>query len=300
MGITFNHVSFSFTGQNVLENIQLSLGEGITAVMGPNGAGKTTLLQLAASILTPTTGELQFEGEPYATSCGRVRRSLGFLPQILDFPESLTPRKLITYLAQLRFLNPSLGMQELERLGISGWADRPFEALSMGEIRLAGLAQALMGDPYLLLLDEPFHGLDALERDTVLRAIQASWQPRIVVFSTHVANEIELLATRVIVLSEGRVLYSGAIEELRRQAAGQVYEMCLSSQDKETSLTGMYVSRRSERNGKTVLRVIGQPPKGIDLTPVEPTLEDAYLLVMHHVTYQAACTNTTNRQTCAP
>ncbi|MFZ3069502.1 MAG: ABC transporter ATP-binding protein [Anaerolineaceae bacterium] len=268
-----------------MENIHLSLGEGITAVMGPNGAGKTTLLQLAASILTPNTGELQLDGEPYATSGGRVRRSLGFLPQFLDFPESLTPRKLITYLAQLRFLDPSLGMQELERLGISSRADCSFGALSMGEIRLVGLAQALMGAPHLLILDEPFHGLDALERDSILRAIQASWQPRMVVFSTHVANEIELLATRVVVLSEGRVTYSGGVEELRRQATGQVYEMCLSSQDKATSLTGTYVSRRSERNGKTILRVVGQVPKDTELTSVEPTLEDAYLLVMHRVPY---------------
>jgi ABC-2 type transport system ATP-binding protein len=295
MGITFNQVHFSFNGLRALENIRLSLGEGITAVMGPNGAGKTTLLQLAASILTPCQGEMLFDGEPYATSDARLRSTLGFLPQSVDFPEHLTPRKLVTYLAQLRFLDPWLGMQELERLGISSLADRRIGTLSMGEIQLVGIAQALMGTPPLLVLDEPFRGLDVLERRSAFRGIQASRQPRIVVFSTHVPNEVELLATQVVILLKGRVIYSGRVEELRKEASGQVYEICLSHQDETVFLAKMCVSRRTEMDGRTILRVIGQGPYEVELTPVDPTIEDAYLLLIRRASYLADCSNEANQ-----
>jgi ABC-2 type transport system ATP-binding protein len=295
MGITFNQVHFSFNGLRALENIRLSLGEGITAVMGPNGAGKTTLLKLAASILTPCQGEMLFEGEPYATSDARLRSTLGFLPQSVDFPEHLTPRKLITYLAQLRFLDPWLGMQELERLGISSQADRCFGTLSMGEIQLVGIAQAVMGAPRLLVLDEPFRGLDVLERGSAFRAIQAPTQSRIVVLSTHVPNEVELLATQVVILLEGRVIYSGSIEELRREASGQVYEICLSHHAETPFLAKMCISRRSEMDGKTILRVVGQVPSDVKVNLVEPTLEDAYLLLIRRASYQADCSKEANQ-----
>lgn len=295
MGITFSHAGFSFNGQKALENVCLTLGEGITAVMGPNGAGKTTLLQLAAGVLTSNPGEMLLDGDPYSASDPQVKKSLGFLPQAVDFPEHLTPRKLITYLAQLRFLDPCLGIQELERLGISSLADRRFETLSPGESQLVGIAQALMGSPQFLILDEPFHGLDVIERDLTLRAIQASGQSRIVAFSTHVPNEIELLANHVIILAQGRAIYSGGAEALRREATGHVYEMDFSFQDEKVPLSGMHISRRNEKNGKTILRVIGQAPCTNKLTPVEPTLEDAYLWIMCRVSDPVDDSNVNNR-----
>jgi ABC-type multidrug transport system ATPase subunit len=287
MGVTFNQVNFSFNEFAALQNIRLSLGEGVTAVMGPNGAGKTTLLQLAAGILTPDQGEMLLDGEPYASSAASLRCTLGFFPQSIDFPEHLTPRKLITYLAQLRFLDPWLGMHELEQLGISGLADRRIGTLSTGEIRLVGIAQALMGAPRLLVLDEPFRGLDVLERGSAFRAIQTPTQSRIVVLSTLVPNEVEQLATQVVILLKGRVIYSGSVEKLRREATGQVNEICLSHHDETAFLAKMLISRRSEMDGKTILRVVGQVPYEVELTPVDPTLEDAYLLLLRRASYQA-------------
>lgn len=295
MGITFNHVSFSFNEVKALENIHLTLGEGITAVMGPNGAGKTTLLQLAASIRSPGQGEMQFDGEPFATSGGQVRRALGFLPQEVDYPEYLTPRKLITYMAQLRFLDPRLGMRELENLGIGSQANCYFGELSMGETRLVALAQALMGTPRLLIMDEPFRGLDVLERRVAFRSIQASLANRIVAFSTHATNEVDLLATRVIILNGGRMIYSGGTEELRREASGKVHEITLLPEEETSLLSRGCVSRRSQLDGKTIIRVVGQTPEDKRFKPAEPTLEDAYLLLLRRASGQGGSTKETKQ-----
>jgi ABC-type multidrug transport system ATPase subunit len=179
-------------------------------------------------------------------------------------------------------------MHELERLGISGLADRRIGTLSTGEIRLVGIAQALMGAPRLLVLDEPFRGLDVLERGSAFRAIQTPAQSRIVVLSTHVPNEVERMADRVVILFEGRVIYSGSIEALRREAIGQVSEISLSHHVETAFLAKMLISRRSEIDGKTIFRVVGQVPDAVVLTPVDPTLEDAYLLLIRRASYQVA------------
>jgi ABC-2 type transport system ATP-binding protein len=276
--------------------VTLSLRPGITAILGPNGSGKSTLLRCLAGILQPDEGEINFAGRCYPDALPEIRSGLGFLPQELDFPGEMTPLRLLRYLAQLKFLNEKEVDSYLDILGLKGMKSRPFSNLSMGETRLVGLAQALMGTPHLLILDEPFHGLDVFERASILRAIQTSAQSRIVVFSAHVPNEIESLANRVVILLEGRVIYAGGVEELRRQATGQVYEMSLSSLDEAASLSGMTISRRSERNGKTILRVIGLAPDDVVLIPVEPTLEDAYLLVMHQTSSLADRSNAAKRQ----
>lgn len=269
-----------FGTQPALCGVTLSLRPGIIAILGPNGSGKSTLLRCLAGILQPDEGGIKFAGRCYPDALPEIRSGLGYLPQDLDFPGEMTPLRLLRYLAQLKCLNEKGVEGYLDILGLEGMKNRPFSQLSGGQTRLIGLAQALMGTPRLLVLDEPFHGLDVLERGSAFRGIQASRQPRIVVFSTHVPNEVELLATQVIILLEGRVIYSGSIEELRREAFGQVYEVCLSHQDETAFLARMCISRRIEMDGKTILRVVGQVPYEVELTPVEPTLEDAYLLLI--------------------
>lgn len=276
-----------FGTQPALCGVTLSLRPGITAVLGPNGSGKSTLLRSLAGILEPDEGEIIFSGRCYPDALPEIRSGLGYLPQELDFPGEMTPLRLLRYLARLKSLNEKSVTGSLDVLGLKGMKNRPFSQLSGGQTRLIGLAQALMGTPRLLVLDEPFHGLDVLERGSAFRGIRASRQPRIVVFSTHVPNEVELLATQVIILLKGRVIYSGSVEELHREASGQVYEICLPHQDETAFLAKMCISCRGELDGKTTLRVVGQVPYDIKATPVEPTLEEAYLLLIHRASSQA-------------
>jgi ABC-2 type transport system ATP-binding protein len=277
MGIAFDRVSFSFNETKVLEEISLSFGEGITAVMGENGAGKTTLLQLAAGILTPVQGQVKIEDESYRLAGSRLRRNLGFMPQSIDFPEHLTPRKLLTYLTELRFLDPGLGLLELERLGMARQADRRFETLSMGEIRLVGLAQALMGEPSFLILDEFTRNLSIEDRQMVFRRLAQVTPERVVIFSTHLCEDVAALAGRVILLSSGKVGFSGSPAGLIRLAAGHVFQVEGRAGDLLRLAGKVQVSRQGQTGGKEWIRVVGDLPEGLPGRAVEPTFEEACL-----------------------
>jgi ABC-type multidrug transport system ATPase subunit len=221
VGISLDQISVHYGEVYALNRVDLELGSGITAVMGRNGAGKTTLLQVTAGILAPTSGMLKWNGTLYLDCAGEVRESLGYLPQMVDFPERLTPRKLITFLARLRFLEPMEGQLLMEQLGLFQFMDRRFGEMSLGEIRMVGIAQALMGSPRLILLDEFTRNLSYEERRLVYRKLQglsAADSRRMIVFSTHLMEDVLALADRLVLLKEGRVVFAGEIPDLLEAA----------------------------------------------------------------------------------
>lgn len=281
MGLRFHRVSYNYNGCLALEDIDLTFGEGITAVMGQNGAGKTTLLQLAAGIFSPTQGEIELDGETLLTAGMKLRSELGFVPQSVDFPEHLTPKKLITYLAQLRFMEPGQGLAELERFGMGHLAQRRFEELSMGEIRLVGIAQALMGAPRFLLLDEFTRNLGIEDRQRVLRRILELAPGRTILFSTHLCEDVEALAGRVILLSAGRVGFSGQPAGLIRSARGHVFEVGAGEKQAMLACRAVQISREVHDAEGDRLRIVGEPPAGEPARSVEPTFEEACLWFFH-------------------
>jgi ABC-2 type transport system ATP-binding protein len=222
MGITFDRVGLEYQGKSILADIHLTLHPGITAVMGRNSAGKTTFLRLAAGILRPDRGEIRLDGQPFSFDQGTPLRSLGYLPQELDFPEHLTPRRLMDYLVRLRYLTPLQRMQSLECLGLASLTDRRFETLSMGEIRLVGLAQALMGSPRFLILDEFSRTLGPEDRQRVYSVLGQYATRRTLLFSTHLCEDVEALASRVIILDGGRIAFDGHPVALIREAVGHI------------------------------------------------------------------------------
>jgi ABC-2 type transport system ATP-binding protein len=282
MGISFCQAGYSYSGRPALKDIDLSLGQGITAVMGYNGSGKTTLLQLAAGILTPAQGVIALDGEPLLTAGIKLRRELGFLPQTVDFPEHLTPRKLLTYLAQLRFMSPKPGLAELERFGIAHLADRRFEELSLGEIRLVGIAQAFMGAPRFLLLDEFTRNLGIEDRQRVLCRLLELAPGRTILFSTHICEDVEALAERVILLSAGRIGFSGQPAALIRSARGSVFEGDAAQKQAVLACRSVQIDREINSASGRRLRIVGEPPAHLNLQGVEPTFEEACLWFFHH------------------
>jgi len=263
-----------------LTGVSLHAGPGVLAVLGPNGSGKTTLLRILATALRPDAGRASFAGRDYASDPRPLRRRIGYLPQEIDLPGHLTPRGFLHYVARLKGIQPEPQADMLlQHLGLGDLADRPLRTLSGGQARLVALAQALLGRPRLLILDEPLTGLDTTERARVLRIIAGPPGERVVVMSSHVPADIEAGAAAVLVLQQGTVRAQGTIDTVRALAAGQVHEVTIPTADLEDTLRICQVSQMTLHADHALLRVVGPLPPGLTGTPVTPTLEDAYLWV---------------------
>jgi ABC-2 type transport system ATP-binding protein len=275
MALIVRNLSKRYGAQATLRGVDLTLSGGVVALLGPNGSGKSTLLQALATLCKPDTGELSFEGWVYGQHQRSLRANIGYLPQEFEMPDTLTPRRLLTYLARLR--GGEVG-QVVEALRLEAFVDQPFRKLSGGQLRLVGIAQALLGNPKLLLLDELARGLDAVERERVFRVVTTCG--KLTIFSTHIPEEAERIAQTVIVLHEGQVLFCGAVETLRAYAIGQVYELSASRETLPQMMASLSVSRITPHQSHPLLRVVGEPSSP-EATVVAPSLEDAYLLLTH-------------------
>jgi ABC-2 type transport system ATP-binding protein len=264
-----------YGGVAALADLELELGPGIIGLLGPNGAGKTTLIRILATLLAPSAGEVRVNGWRAASPGDRVeiRRRLGYLPQDLGLYPRFTVFEFVDYLAILKELEDpaerhrrvraALAAVELEDL-----AGRKIRTLSGGMRRRVGIAQAIVADPELLLLDEPTTGLDPEQRMRFRQLIAGLGERRTVVLSTHLVEDVAAVCTRVVVLWQGRVRFQGTPTELRGLADGQVWS---SPEDGQ----GAFASWRTESGA---YRVLGPRPSP-EATSLPATVEDGYLLV---------------------
>lgn len=210
MELKVQNLTKSFGSQIALENVTLSLTSGCAAVLGPNGSGKTTLLRCLATLEQPDSGDLWFDNSPYAGNVQLLRSRIGYLPQELHLPDYLTIRRLLNYLAALKKSSGPEQVEDLiEVMGLETVADKPFSSLSHGQIRLFGVAQAFLGRPMLLLLDEPTRGLDVHERGRVFSLLRRNESGRLILYSAHDPEDVSRKADRVILLRQGRVVFFG-------------------------------------------------------------------------------------------
>jgi ABC-type multidrug transport system ATPase subunit len=281
MSLLVTDLAKSYGTVPALRGIDLALERGVVALLGPNGSGKSTLLRCLASSLRPDDGEILWKGQRLWPDPRFLRADLGYLPQELEFPHDMTAAQLLEHLGRLKGrYDPEESAALLVRLGLGAIADSPFAALSAGQVRLVGIAQALLGDPTLLLLDEPTRGLDVEERERLFRQLRRLAPRGLILFSTQIVDDVPQVAQRVVVLKEGRVAYAGGAEALRRCAQGQVHELHLAP-GAEAPLPGdCSISRRVEGEAGTRLRIVGSPPGDRPTVEVEPTLEEGYLSLL--------------------
>jgi ABC-2 type transport system ATP-binding protein len=260
-----------------LADVDVAFGRGVTGLLGPNGAGKTTLLRIVATSIAADSGQVRLLGrDPHRSHADltAVRRELGYLPQELGYPSDMTAFGFLEYIAVLKEWNDRERRSQevrrvLEMVGLSDRATVRIKRLSGGQRRRVGLAQALLGDPRLVVLDEPTTGLDPAQRADLRRTLSALGNRSTVLLSTHQTEDVAALCERVVVLASGTIRFDGAVTDLVATAVGRVW---LADEPGDDALV-------SWRTGTGRHHVVGgTPPVGAD--PTEPTLEDAYLLML--------------------
>ena len=273
--ISLRGVGRMFGATVALADVDLDLEPGVVGLLGPNGAGKTTLLRVLATALPPTRGQVQVLGRNPDVPAQRtdIRRRLGYLPQEVGFPRGFTASAFVDYIALLKeWTEPASRHAEVRRVldlvGLSELAGRRIRAMSGGQRRRVALAQALLGAPPVLILDEPTTGVDPEQRVTLRTVLAEIARTSIVVLSTHQTEDIAALCERVIVLDRGRVRYDGSVTNLVAQTTGRVW---LADQPDPHASISWRTGTGRYRN------VAAHARDGVE--HVEPSLEDAYLLL---------------------
>ena len=265
-----------------LQDFSLEVGEGVLGLLGANGAGKTTLMTILATVTRPTSGTFLWKGRDGVADPLAVRRELGFLPQDFGVYERLTAREFLRYLGRLKGLSGadlSRRVREmLELTNLHGVADRRLGGFSGGMRQRVGIAQALLGDPKLLIVDEPTVGLDPEERVRFRNLLSEIAQGRVVILSTHIVSDVEAVASSIAVIRGGRLVRHATPEELLRKASGRVFAAVVASENLLEAQKTLHVSHLARRADGVHVRFVANGASLPGARPVEPSLEDAYLL----------------------
>jgi len=278
--LTVKNVTKRYGSFTVLDNVSLELENGVYGLLAPNGAGKSTLMKMLATLTFPTQGEILWNGTEIGKLGEQYRDVLGYLPQQFGYYPNYSPVQYLEYLAALKGLDKQsakVKIQELlEMVGLSDVAKKKMKKFSGGMIQRVGIAQALLNDPKVLILDEPTAGLDPKERVRFRNILAGLSKDRIVILSTHIVSDVETIANTIILLKDHAVAYEGTAQALCAQMEGQVYEIVIPDMELPTfEQTHLVLGQRQERNMVVVRFTGGVIPAGAKA--VAPTLEDVFL-----------------------
>ena len=272
-----------------LRDFSLTLGPGVLGLLGPNGAGKSTLMRILATITQATSGTVTWEGVNIARAPDTLRATLGYLPQDFGVYPNLTAVEFLEYLAAIKGLSGPSARRRipelLELVNLAEAARRPLGGYSGGMKQRVGIAQALLNDPGLLIVDEPTVGLDPEERVRFRNLLSDLSGERIVILSTHIVSDVEATATDIALVHRGRLIHHAAPEALLQAVAGQVWELHVPAADLPAVKQRYLVSGTLRRSTGVQVRVVSAERPSAEAAPAEPNLEDAYL---HFITAAAA------------
>jgi ABC-2 type transport system ATP-binding protein len=264
-----------------VRDLSLSLTGGVLGLLGPNGAGKTTLMQMLATITRPTAGRIFFDDTDVVSRPDDLRRRLGYLPQDFGVYDNLTALEFLSYFAALKGVRSRARvLQMLETVNLHAVANRAVGGFSGGMKQRLGIAQALINDPDLVIVDEPTAGLDPEERVRFRNVLSDIGFGKLVILSTHIVSDIESIATHIAIMNHGQLVAMGTPEELLRGAEGNVWEVVVPSEQFETMRRQLRVSSAVRKPDGVHVRVVApEAPMG-GAVSVEPSLEDAFLYTM--------------------
>ncbi|MFZ5814297.1 MAG: ABC transporter ATP-binding protein [Bacillota bacterium] len=284
MKITLSHLVKRYGSNRALDGVSLEIPGGMFGLLGPNGAGKTTLIRIVTTLLPPTSGQVYLGEIDLLREPDRARRHLGYLPQEFGFYKGLSAYEVLDYIGAMKNLPAPERRRQveavLEQVNLTEVARRKVGTYSGGMKQRLGIAQALLGNPAVIVVDEPTAGLDPEERIRFRNLLAQLALQRTVLLSTHIVADVEASCSGLAVLREGRLLFAGTAEALTERARGRVWQVAVSPAEWEAwAARYRIISSRAEGGSILVRLLAGENPLGRG-TPVEATLEDGYLAVM--------------------
>ena len=264
-----------------LKEFSLDIKPGILGLLGPNGAGKSTFMRMLATITRPTTGTIAWNGTDIVQSPDTLRDVLGYLPQDFGVYPNLNAVEFLEYMAAIKGLDSVSAKRRIDELlqltNLVGVAKRALGGYSGGMKQRVGIAQALLNDPQLLIVDEPTVGLDPEERVRFRNLLSDLSGQRIVILSTHIVSDVEATATRIALVNKGRLLCEAAPEDLLNELAHKVWEWTVHSDDLPALKQTHLISGTIRRSDGVQVRVVSADKPDDSAQNVSPNLEDAYL-----------------------
>ena len=281
MELKIENLSKRFQDVAAVDNISCLLTTGVYGLLGVNGAGKTTLMRMLCTLLKPTEGRSLWDGQDIFKLDGAYRRILGYLPQEFGYYPDFTVQDYLNYIASIKGLRPAVARKRtvllLQQVGLAGAENKKMRKLSGGMKRRVGIAQAMLNDPKILILDEPTAGLDPNERIRFRNLISELALDRLVLLSTHIVSDIEYIAHEILLMKDGKICIFGTTKELTARMPEQVWRVSVP-QNKVAAYTKQYkVSNIKTLHGEAELRILSSEKPAENAVLEEAVLEDVFL-----------------------
>ena len=281
MELQLQHLCKQYGEKRAVNDVTATLSPGVYGLLGANGAGKSTLMRMICGVLKPTSGYIRLNGKTIEDLGERYYAQLGYMPQDFGFYPDFTAREFMRYMAAVKGIDKRKVKSRTEELlhmvNLTEAADKKVKSYSGGMKQRLGIAQAMLNEPEILILDEPTAGLDPKERVRFRNLISSFSKDKIVLLSTHIVSDVEYIADEILVMKDGRLIHRGAPEVVTQEAKGLVWECKVESKDAERYIEQYNVGNLKNVGDKTTLRIISDTCPCEGAVEAEPTLEDLYL-----------------------
>lgn len=281
MELTISDLTKDFGSFRAVDQVTFTMHRGVYGLLGVNGAGKTTLMRMLTTLIPPTGGEIRWDGQDVFRMDSAYRKLLGYLPQDFGYYPDFSIYDYLMYIASIKGIRPAAAKQRalrlLKQVGLSQAGHKKMKTLSGGMKRRVGIAQAMLNDPKILILDEPTAGLDPNERIRFRNLISELSEDRIVLLSTHIVSDIEYIASEILLMKDGRITLSGTAEEVIASMPERVWLFSVPREQVDRYLAAYRVSNLKTTPAGATLRVLSAECPAIGAVETAATLEDVFL-----------------------
>ena len=288
MKLSFEHISKLYGNTAALQQIDLTLGSGVYGLLGPNGAGKTTLMRIMTDLLAPSTGRVLLDGQDIAVMGAAFRKKLGYLPQDFGVYPNFTAEQFLLYIARLKGLSKFEAKRQtddlLHMVGLEDKKQKKLKGFSGGQRQRVGIAQALLGDPEILVLDEPTAGLDPEERIRFRNILsEVSDKDVIIILSTHIVGDISSTCKKLALLNKGELKFEGSPDDMIELVRGKVWEIFVTDPELQQIKEKYPIISTIPSEGGWEIQIVTEKLEGFDGKAIIPNIEHAYVYFMDYL-----------------